>query len=1422
LKAGGAYVPLDPEYPQARLAYMVEDANLDIVLTQSDLQDKTQIARERAVYLDEVDTLEKINSLPRKHLSSIDLRLTSSHLAYVIYTSGSTGQPKGVMIQHSNTSALHQWAKETYTPEELRVVAAGTSVCFDLSVFEILISLQLGASVWILNNILDLVDSDSEIKNSVTLMNTVPSAIAELLGAGAIPKSVQVVNLAGELLNQELVESLYESGIPKVFDLYGPSEDTTYSTYEHREPGKYPCIGRPIINTQAFILDSWCKPVMLGVLGELHLSGAGLSRGYLNRPELTLEKFIRNPYSDNPNDRLYKTGDLCRYLPDGNIEYVGRIDHQVKIRGFRIELGEIESVLSKYQSIEDAVVLAKTSQSNPDDQYLVAYIRSREALNATQLRDYLQVHLPHYMIPSAFTVLSEFPLTPNGKVDRQALLSMAVDRVDSGKTYSAPTSGIEKALVEIWSEALHLPEKEIGIEHDFFALGGHSLLATQVVSKVRQRLQKEMPLRAMFETPTIKALGVLVEQKKIEHAYPPLIHIENRQNLPLSFAQERLWFLDQLDSGSDTYHVPCVYRLRGHLNCEALEKALHTLLLRHESLRTNFQTDDKGRPFQIIHAQSKAKLDFRDVSSIEDGAEKQRQYDLYSKEWVNTPFNLSQDSLVRLGLIRRDANDHTLILVFHHIVTDGWSMGILEQELSELYAAYSEGKENPLLPLSIQYADYAVWHRDWLAGERLEKETAYWQSQLKGTALLEFPADRVRPPVPSYRGDWVRLTLESEVASSLRQLAQDEGCTLFMTLLSVFNVLLYRYSQQNDICIGTPIANRLQSEVELIVGFFVNTLGIRSVIDSKGTFKQLLHSVKETTLDAYEHQSLPFEQVVEVVNPERSQSYSPLFQVMFTLQNTQEGELDLPKIKIEQEGVASWNVSKFDLSLSLQEYPDGSIVGGIVYATDLFDSETAERFKTHFIELSKAIVAAPEKALYELEFLTSKEKHQSLVEWGDTAAPYTYDRCIHELFEAQVKKSPDATAVIFEDQELTYQELNEKANQLAHYLVEKGVKPDTLVGICVERSLAIVIGLLGILKAGGAYVLLAPEDTDELLDYMQNDSGLKFILTEKDLGSSKGFSASLVICVDECDTDDEIKRHPKNDLNYSLVRKKSKLASAIYIYGPEYYPILVESSHYSFVVTLNRNISSLNLNQNSSLLLLTPTLSEATYSEIFLAFCSGAKVVLPNFVSRKYVVESYKPRVKASHVFVDEKFHYISWVKRFCETYTDGQIVLAGFVGFVTGNDFFHNIRCGTYAMRVPGILGFYGVSSVFDGVVSNVENIKGLVRICNDDSKDCPIGVYGNITLVREDGNYSCVRIQSKDSNSILGKWTAGGGISLVRLGIVGGRRVDFNEVDRIVRSLGVGDCRVTLKNIIADGSVLVIKIYVAEGSKDIGDSAI
>ena len=859
------------------------------------------------------------------------------------------------------------------------------------------------------------------------------------------------------------------------------------------------------------MLDSHLQPVPVGVAGELYIGGDGVARGYLNRPDLTAERFMPDPFSTISGVRLYKTGDLARYRPDGVIEFLGRLDHQVKLRGYRVELGEIEATLRSVPGVHEAVVLLE--EIMPGNKRLVAYIvahpRRRPTIN--EIQNHLQTRLPDYMLPSAFVQLETLPLTLNGKIDRRALPLLDGVHLKREGVNIAPRSPIEEILTAIWADVLRL--EQVGIYDNFFDLGGHSLLATQVIARMRETLQMELPLRVLFEAPTVASLAEHIAttyQSRQDLRVPPLRSFARVGDVPLAIAQQRLWFLDQFEAGSPIYIIPLAVHVQGMLHVEALEQSLGEIIQRHEALRTTFPGSE-GRPVQHITSTLNVRIPVVDLTALAENLQRTQVRRLVREE-IAVPFDLAQGPLLRSRLLRVGQQEHVLLLTLHHIISDGWSLNILLHELSLLYTSRLAGEPSSLSQLPIQYADFALWQREYLQGEILENQLFYWKEQLAGAPfVLSLPADHPRPAVQTFRGARHHFLLPRTLSAGLKELSHREGATLFMTLLAAWQILLSRYSGQDDLLVGTPIANRTHAQLEGLIGFFVNTLVLRGDLAGDPSFRTLLKRVREVCLGAYAHQDLPFEQLVEALHPQRDLSHTPLFQVLFALQNTPREFIELPGLSLHPLSVDQ-TAARFELTLMMYETASG-LTGSLEYNSDLFEVETIIRMAQHLRQLLESIVSNPEQRLSHLSLLTETEQHL-LVEWNATRQVYPQEMCLHQLFEQQVECRPEAVALVSEDEHLTYGELNRRADQLAHYLQSLGVGPDVLVGLCLPRSPGLIVSVLGILKAGGAYVPLDPGYPPERLTFMLADARVSVLLTQQELVEQFPEHQLRLVCID--------------------------------------------------------------------------------------------------------------------------------------------------------------------------------------------------------------------------------------------------------------------------------------------------------------------
>ncbi len=1080
LKAGAAYVPLDPGFPADRLAYMVADAGAAVVLTQAQLP---QVGHAPRLCFD-----RDAAAIAARPTARVDGGATGGDLAYVIYTSGSTGRPKGVEVQHASVVNLLRSIAEEPGLGASDTVVAVTSLSFDTAVADLYWPLSVGARIVIASRsvacdgfALAQLLSDS----GATLMQATPATWRILLGASwTNPGKIRVLS-TGEALPPSLAAELL-ARTDQLWNLYGPTETTVWSTLCRIESATAPIgVGHPVANTRTYVVDAQGQPVPVGVPGELCLGGAGLARGYLGRPELTASQFVVDPFSPEPGARMYRTGDLVRQRQDGSLECLGRLDHQVKIRGFRIELGEIEAALCGHASVTQAVVVARETAGAAR---LVGYVVGEPGLCTSALRAHLEQELPGYMVPAQLVVLAAMPLGPTGKIDRKALPDV---EADPALDHVAPRDATEELLAGIWSEVLGV--ERVGVHDDFFALGGHSLLATQLVSRVRHAFGVEVPVRALFEAPTLAAFRGCLAGAAASTALP-LERAPRDSKLPLSFSQQRLWFLDQLEPGSPAYNMPAALRLRGTLEVATLRRVFAEVVRRHEVLRTRLVAD-AGQPHQVVDAPSDWPLPVVELAHL-GAAQAEAETLRLAAEEARRPFDLAAGPLLRTTLLRLAPAHHVLLVTLHHVVADAWSIEVLVREIAALFAAFSRDQPSPLPELAIQYADFASWQRHALSADALGTSLAYWKAQLAGVPVLELPTDRPRPPVQSYAGARVPLVLPSELTRALLRLSREENATLFMTLLAAFDVLVCRYSGQTDLCVGTAVACRTRPEIEPLIGMFVNSLALRSDLSGDPSFVEVLARVRAMTLGAYAHQDLPIDGLVEHLEVHRDTSRTPLFQVMFSFQSAPVPEVSLAGLTLAPIDVET-HVAKYDLSFDLRE-ADGEVRGEIEYATALFDGATIERLGGHFRQLLEGIVAEKHAHLSQLPLLTDPERTALLVEWNgaDEVSPASW---LPALFEAQVERTPEAVALVLGERRISYRELNASANRIAHHLRAMGVGPGVPVAVCLERSSELIVAMLGVFKSGGAYVPLDPAYPFERLAFVLEDAGAAVVLTAEDL-----------------------------------------------------------------------------------------------------------------------------------------------------------------------------------------------------------------------------------------------------------------------------------------------------------------------------------
>ena len=1131
LKAGGAYVPIDPEYPQDRIRFMIQDSGITILLTWSWLQEKAQfngdilVLDERELYQGPDTNLEPVNQ--------------ATDLAYVLYTSGSTGKPKGVMAGHRVlVNMLYDMERKCpLLPEDVYLLK--TIYTFDVSTTEIFGWFIGGGKLAILPGGAEKNPEEiwqAMIQYGVTHINFVPSMLNTFID---ILKMNQINHLgklkylvtAGEALTVHLVKKFFTTFTgSKLENVYGPTETVYTTIYPLERNVDYSTIliGKPMANYQIYILDANKMLCPLGVPGELYVSGDGLARGYLNLPELTASKFIPNPFI--PGEQMYQTGDLARWLADGNIQYLGRLDQQVKLRGIRIELGEIESRLLELGSVKEAVVIAREDEDG--DQSLCAYIVAEAEIAASEIREHLSVSLPDYMIPSYFVPLAKMPFTANGKVDRRALPE------PEGKAeaeYVAPRNPLEETLAQIWSDVLGT--RQIGIYDNFFELGGHSLKATVVTSRVHKELNVGLPLKELFRAPTISGISKYL----INATKDPYSNIEPapvKEYYEVSSAQKRIWLLQNFNLKSTGYNISNVLIVEGDINKQSMETALEALIARHEVLRASFATIG-GEIVQRVAANVQLAINYAESPEAD--------LEVVIKDFIQ-PFDLSKAPLLRVGLIKVGATRHYLLFDTHHIISDGISMSLLAKE----FMAFYNGEELPKLRLG--YKDFSEWQNAFLKSEAIKRQEQYWLDQFAGELpVLNLPLDYSRPAVQSFAGDRVRFALDHQVVEQLTALSRATGATLYMILLSAITILLSKYSGQEDMIVGSPIAGRRHADLDQILGMFVNTLAIRCYPKSEKQYRQYLKEVKDVALRAYENQDYQIEELFDKLNLIRDISRNPLFDVMFVHQNMELVELKLEGLRVS-EYISEQTTAKFDLTFTAVESGD-ELIFSIDYCTSLFEHQTIQRLSVHLQTLIQAIASDQERSLKELDMMSKEERHQILYDFNDTYVAYPKDKMIHQRFEEQVTKNPDQIALRHEGQSMSYGELNRQANKLATGLRKKGVGRDQVVGILAKHSFEAIIGILGVLKAGGAYLPIDPDYPKDRIQFMLEDSGALILLAQSWLSEKTAVFLGECIWLDQEEWDEDV------DENLQCVNLPSDLAYVIYTSGSTGKPKGVATTH---------------------------------------------------------------------------------------------------------------------------------------------------------------------------------------------------------------------------------------------------------------------
>ncbi|MEL6865598.1 MAG: amino acid adenylation domain-containing protein, partial [Bacteroidota bacterium] len=1185
MKAGAAYVPVDPELPIDRITYLMNDNAAPWVLSHRQFESIwLQIGVPHPIFIDQID-------LKDQSIKPLAQSPNPEDLAYVIYTSGSTGQPKGVLIEHGSLANILLNQEEPMGLRPGKKVLQFASISFDAAAYEIFVSLIYGCTL--------LVPDERTILSAEAM-----GALLEETDFATLPTSYQqfvapylhhleTLVSVGEALDVVLAKKLMSQGV-KMYNGYGPTENTIASSLSLSpvQQGQVRAsIGRPFDNVNIYLLDEDGNQVPQGVIGEICMGGLQLARGYLNRVELTQERFVRHPRLG----KLYHSGDLARLSVEGELEFIGRKDDQIKLRGYRIELGEIEQAISEVEKVNSCVVQLR--KDNNDQPQLVAYVVGEKALVLDEIIAYLNDRLPKYMVPTNWVRMDTLPLLANGKVNKKALPDPDISE-EIERAYVAPETLTEQKIAQIWAQLLELDQ--VGKTDHFFGLGGHSLLAVRLVALVQTTFEVELDIQVVFEFPVLGDFAQIIDQQRIGRSLPPVTAQERTGPIPLSFSQKRLWFIDQL-SGSLHYHISMVLRLEGDLDRLALEKALYQIVERHEILRTVYQKVEQ-QVYQSVLPLEVWQLEQVDAPSTSNGREKEQ----WLSEFQEKAYDLAKEPAFRAGLYREDAHSHTLVLVLHHIAADGWSAAILINELTELYKANRENRPHQLAPLAIQYADYAIWQDEHFDGEFMQEKLNWWLDYLADIERSELSTDFPRPSVQSTRGGYLGMELEKATSDKMQALANEMGTSLFITLLTAFKVLLHRYTGQTDIVIGTPIANRPQQELEQLIGFFLNTLVLRSDLSGNPSFKELLNKVSSNTLDAFAHQEVPFEQIVERLSPERDLSRTPLFQVLFEMQNTPEANtVRLEGLDLIPEGQTD-QYAKFDLRVIIVESPEGLQLG-FIYCKDLFKVETIQGMMSHFQQLLQSIIQQPYESLSQLQMLSVDEQKQQLIAPNHTAINWPKHESLLDLFTTQVKQDPKAPAIRMGNKVLSYAELQTKAEQVAHYLVNLGVKPGSIIGLYAEPSIELMIALLGIMKTGAAYLPIPISHPIARVKRMLDNSQVKQIL-------GSGFSTSSQADLSEYDLVDleKIAFTESSHLifNQDISRSKEDLAYILHTSGSTGQPKAVAITQGSLCNYLLWAQSHYLKGEAAHMALYTNIDFDLTVTSLYLPLISGGTVII--------------------------------------------------------------------------------------------------------------------------------------------------------------------------------------------------------------------
>ena len=1284
LKSGAAYLPIDPEYPSDRIYYLLEDSQTKLVLTQSHLKERLEeITDINLVVLDS-------NCYENQEAKNLEVQNKTTDLAYVIYTSGSTGKPKGVCVSHESLNNLIFSQKEKLNINNETQVLQFASIIFDASVWEIFSSLAFGAKLNIVSNKtrLSMECLNKYISTQKINLALLPPTILNILPTQNL-ECLKYLLTGGDNCNDEILAKWNRGRV--FINAYGPTESAVCATmHEYKDGDISANIGKALNNIKCYVLDSNKKLVPIGVIGELYISGASLAREYLNKPKLTAEQFIVNSFATEEDilkgyTRLYKTGDLVRWLPEGNLEYVGREDFQVKIRGYRIELGEIENALISIEHIKQAVVLAKRAKSN---KYLVAYFVSDIEVKDDYILNQLSIKLPSYMIPSALVRVDSFPLTASGKIDRKALPDPKFTNID---TYVAPRNELEKRVCKVWAEILDLPADKIGIEEDFFRLGGNSILAIRLLGKLNTEVGSNIILSTIFKHNSIKKLSHYLSQNVEDTIIiNKSIFIKSEEQI-LSFAQERLWFIEKYEQGTNAYNVPMIFRLSNKINLEILKSSINSVVARHEILRTLIKESAEGKGYQLVIDEKEYPLEINEINIINHSI-----LDIELSKEINHVYDLSTKYPIRVCIYKMAVDNSIntaqcyLSINIHHIAFDGWSLDILLRDLRAYYKYHLErfqglDSELSLPELNIQYKDFALWQRNYLSGKKLDEQLNYWKKKLYGYETLNLATDKKRPSQIDYKGSYIHFEIVEDTSRKLRELAKELNVSLYSLLLSGYYLMLGAYSNQDDIVLGAPIANRHYNQIENLIGFFVNVLVLRTKIDSNVSIIEFIQRIGQEVVEAQLHQDLPFERLVEELDVNKDTSRHPIFQVMFTVQsfggmlynkeNKSTDNIDTDLFNVlhgHQTASSIFNVTKFDTALFIDD-SQLQLRGLFNYAVSLYAEETISQYvKTYtnilyqLAMLSKNRLKQGQTKIKNINYLDQKQYDKIMCRWNQTDRVYPDDKTINKLFEEQVEIHLDNIAMVYNEKEISYKTLNKLSNKLANYLIKnQKIKADTLVLLCLDRNEHMLIAILAVLKAGGAYVPIDPSYPDERIQYILKDTGGKVVLTNAvheerlkklikinvNLSDMNANQRKKVLVIDSQEMQEQLLLQA--DSNPKTVTTSANLAYVIYTSGTTGNPKGVMIEHKSVLNTILSLDKIYDFKKGNKVTAWTSYTFDVSVSEFFVVLCRGgvlhllseevrrdplliSKYILKNSINYVYlppVLLSDLPKIKYTTLF---------------------------------------------------------------------------------------------------------------------------------------------------------------------------------------------